>query len=108
AIADYFKVSNLKFTPILIEDLPALQGDFLSGRCDVYSTDGSQLATFRATQTNKADFVLLPETIRKEPLGYVVRKGDDKFFDVVRWTYFSQLIAEEYGITSKNIDSFAT
>ena len=106
AIADYFRLNNLKFTPILIEDLPAIQGAFLSGRCDVYSTDGSALATFRATQPNKNDFVLLPETISKEPLGYVVRKGDDKFFDLVRWTYFAQLIAEENGITSKNVDSF--
>ena len=108
AIADYFRLNKLKFTPVLIEDLAAIQGAFLSGRCNVYSTDGSALATFRATQPNKEDFVLLPETISKEPLGYVVRKGDDKFFDVVRWTYFAQLIAEEYGITSKNIDSFAT
>jgi general L-amino acid transport system substrate-binding protein len=106
AIADYFRVNNLKFTPILIADLAEIQQAFLSGRCDAYSTDSSALATFRATQPNKDDFILLPEIISKEPLGYVVRKGDDKFFDVVRWTYFAQLIAEEYGITSKNIDTF--
>ena len=107
AIDDYFRVNGLKFTPILIQDLSEIQGAFLSGRCDAYSTDGSQLATFRATQPSKNDLVLLPETISKEPLGYVVRKGDDKFFDLVRWTYFATLIAEENGITSKNIDSFA-
>ncbi len=107
AVDDYFRVNNLKFTPILIQDLPGIESAFLSGRCDVYSTDGSQLATFRATQPAKNDLVLLPETISKEPLGYVVRKGDDKFFDLVRWTFFAGLIAEENGITSKNIDSFA-
>jgi general L-amino acid transport system substrate-binding protein len=108
AIADYFRVNNMKFTPILIQDLAEIQSSFLSGRCDAYSTDGSALATFRATQPNKDDLVLLPETISKEPLALVVRKGDDKFFDVVRWTFFAGLIAEEYGITSKNIDTFAS
>jgi general L-amino acid transport system substrate-binding protein len=108
AIADYFRVNKMKFTPILIEDLAAIQSAFLSGRCDAYSTDGSALATFRATQPSKDDLVMLPETISKEPLALTVRKGDDKFFDVVRWTFFAGLIAEEYGITSKNIDSFAT
>jgi hypothetical protein len=77
-----------------------------SGRCDAYSTDASALAAFRATQGPKApDHVLLPEIISKEPLGAMVRKGDDKFFDIVRWTYFATLIAEEYGVTSANIDS---
>lgn len=108
AINDYFRINNLKFTPILIEALAEIQSAFTSGRCDVYSTDSSSLATFRATQTNKDDYVLLPEIISKEPLGYVVRKGDDKWFDIVRWTYFAQLTAEENGITSKNIDSFLT
>ncbi|KAA5608358.1 amino acid ABC transporter substrate-binding protein, partial [Rhodovastum atsumiense] len=95
AISDYFRINAMKFTPILIQDLSEIQQAFLSGRCDAYSTDGSALATFRATQPNKDDFVLLPEVISKEPLGYVVRKGDDKWFDIVRWTYFVQLIAEE-------------
>lgn len=105
AIADYYRVNNMKFTPILIQDLAEIQQAFVSGRCDAYSNDSSSLATFRATQPNKDDFVLLPEIISKEPLAYVVRKGDDKFFDLVRWTYFATLIAEEHGITSQNVDS---
>jgi general L-amino acid transport system substrate-binding protein len=104
AIADYFRVNNMKFTPVLIEDQAEIQKAFLSGRCDAYSTDGSALATFRATQTNKDDFMLLPEVISKEPLGYMVRKGDDKWFDIVRWTYFAQLTAEELGVSSKTVD----
>lgn len=105
AIADYFRVNNLKFTPILIENLAEIQAAFLSGRCDAYSTDSSALATFRATQPNKDDLVLLPEIISKEPLSYMVRKGDDKWFDIVRWTYFAQVTAEELGITKENVDS---
>ena len=109
AIADYFRVNKLKFTPILIQDQSEITGAYESGRCDAYSTDASALAAYRATQGPKApDHVLLPEIISKEPLGAMVRKGDDKFFDIVRWTYFAGLIAEEYGITSANIDTFAT
>ena len=104
AVADYFRQQNMKFTPILITNLPELQSAFLSGRCDVFSNDSSALATFRATQANKDDFLLLPEIISKEPLGPMVRKGDDKWFDIIRWTYFAMLIAEEHGVTSANID----
>ena len=104
ANADFFRVNKMKFTPILIQDLAEIQSAFLSGRCDAYSTDGSALATFRATQPVKEDFVLLPNVISKEPLGPVVRKGDDKWFDIVRWTYFATVTAEELGIDSKNVD----
>jgi general L-amino acid transport system substrate-binding protein len=104
AVADYFRQASLKFTPILIDNVAEIQNAFISGRCDVFSNDSSALATFRATQANKDDYVLLPEIISKEPLGPMVRKGDDKWFDILRWTYFAQLIAEEHGITSKNID----
>ena len=108
AIADYFRKNNMKFTPLLIENRAELESAFLSGRCDTYSTDSSALATFRATQPKKEDFVLLPEIISKEPLSYMVRKGDDKWFDIVRWTYFAQLTAEEEGVTSKNVDDQMT
>jgi general L-amino acid transport system substrate-binding protein len=107
AIADYFRVHNMKFTPILIEQLPEIHGAFLSGRCDAYSTDASALATFRFSQgPKKDDFILLPEIISKEPLGIMVRKGDDKWFDAARWTMIAMLTAEEKGITSQNVDSF--
>ena len=104
AIADYFRNNNKKFTPLLIENRAELESAFLAGRCDAYSTDSSALATFRATQPKKEDFVLLPEIISKEPLSYMVRKGDDKWFDIVRWSYFAQLTAEEEGVTSKNVN----
>jgi general L-amino acid transport system substrate-binding protein len=108
AIADFYRLNNMKFTPILINDLPEIQGAFLSGRCDAYSTDASALATFRFSQGAKAnELILLPDIISKEPLGAMVRKGDDKWFDLVRWSYIAQLTAEENGVTSKNIDTFA-
>jgi len=108
AIADYYRLNNMKFTPILIQDIAEIQGAFLSGRCDAYSTDASALATFRFSQGPKAaDLALLPDIISKEPLGAMVRKGDDKWFDVVRWTFIAMITAEEKGITSANVDSFA-
>ena len=105
AIADYFRVNNMKFTPVLIQDLAEIQNTYIAGRCDSYSTDASGLASFRFQQGPRAtEHVLLPEIISKEPLGMMVRKGDDKFFDLVRWTLFAMLQAEESGVTSKNVD----
>ncbi len=109
AIADYFRANNLKFTPVEIEQLQQIQQAFLTGRCDAYSTDSSALAGFRYTQGAKAaDYVLLPEIISKEPLAPAVRKGDDKWLDIVEWVEYAQMTAEEDGVTSKNVDSFAT
>jgi general L-amino acid transport system substrate-binding protein len=108
AIADFFRVNKMKFTPILIQDTSEIEKAYLSGRCDAYSTDASGLAGFRFQQGAKAsEHLLLPDIISKEPLGAMVRKGDDKFFDIVRWSYFTQLIAEEYGITQANVDDMA-
>ncbi|WP_426958482.1 amino acid ABC transporter substrate-binding protein [Muricoccus radiodurans] len=105
--ADYFRSNNMRFTPVLIDNTEELRQAFVSGRCDVYSTDASTLASFRSTQgANAAQFVLLPEIISKEPLGPMVRKGDWKFFDIVRWSLFAMLTAEELGITSVNIATF--
>ena len=108
AVADFFRMNKMKFTPIIIADVNEIQNAYLAGRCDAYSTDASGLAGFRFQQGDKAkDHILLPDIISKEPLGAMVRKGDDKFFDIVRWTYFAQLIAEEHGITQANIDDVA-
>jgi general L-amino acid transport system substrate-binding protein len=107
AINDYFRNNNIKFTPVEIQDVNEIQNAFLSGRCDAYSTDSSALAGFRFQQGDKAkDLTLLPDIISKEPLGPMVRKGDDKFFDVVKWTHYAQLTAEELGISSKTVDNF--
>ncbi len=108
AINDYFRKHNLKFTPIEIQDLNEIQNTFINGRCDAYSTDMSGLAAFRYQQgTNKEQYMLLPEVISKEPLGIMVRKGDDKFFDVARWTFIALLQAEESGVTQANVQDLA-
>ena len=105
AIADYFRLNKLKFTPVLIQDLAEIQNTFLSGRCDAYSTDLSGLASFRFQQGPKqTEYTLLPEIISKEPLGLMVRKGDDKFFDLVRWTMYAMYQAEESGVTAANVE----
>ena len=105
AIADYFRVNKMTFKPVEIQDLQEIRNAFTSGRCDAYSTDGSQLAGYRfSLGSQAADYLILPEVISKEPLGPVVRKGDDKWFDLVRWTGFAQLAAEELGVSSKTID----
>ena len=106
AISDYFRNNKMKFTPVEIQDASEIQKAFLSGRCDAYSTDSSALAGFRFQQGAKAsELTLLPEIISKEPLGPMVRKGDDKWFDLVKWTHFALLTAEENGITQANVDT---
>jgi general L-amino acid transport system substrate-binding protein len=109
-LADYFRANNMKFTPVVIEALQEVNAAFFSGRCDVLTTDASGLASVRKNDAPKGkseDYVILPEIISKEPLGPVVRHGDDQFFDIVKWTVFALIEAEEYGITSANVDKMA-
>ncbi|WP_426957016.1 amino acid ABC transporter substrate-binding protein [Muricoccus radiodurans] len=106
-VADYFRRNNMRLNPLLIENLEELRAAFASGRCDAYASDTSTLAAFRVGQgAAGADYVLLPEIFSKEPLGPVVRKGDWKFFDIVRWTLFALITAEELGINRDNLASF--
>jgi general L-amino acid transport system substrate-binding protein len=108
-MADYFRANNIRFTPVVIENVEEIRNAFISGRCDAYTNDASSLASFRATQgANAEQYLLLPEIISKEPLGPVIRKGDFKFYDIVKWTHFAMVTAEELGITAANIDTFAT
>jgi general L-amino acid transport system substrate-binding protein len=78
-----------------------------SGRCDVFTTDVSGLYADRLKLANVADHVVLPEVISKEPLGPMVRHGDDQWFDIVKWTLYAMVAAEELGITQKNVDEIA-
>jgi general L-amino acid transport system substrate-binding protein len=106
-MADYFRANRMRFTPVVIESIEELRAAFRSGRCDAYTTDASSLASFRAAEGPNAErYLLLPEIISKEPLGPVVRKGDQRFFDIVRWSIFAQLTAEELDITSQNLSTF--
>ena len=108
-LADYFRAHNMSFKPVVIEKLEEVTSAFFSGRCDVYTTDISGLVSVRGTRApNPADYVILPEVISKEPLGPVVRHGDDGWFDIVKWSLFAMLDAEELGLGSKNIDQQLT
>ena len=104
-LADYFRKNKMTFKPVLIEKLDELLQAYASGRCDTYTTDASGLAAVRAGQlAGKGEHVILPERISKEPLGPIVRHGDDQWFDLVTWTLMGMIEAEEMGITSKNVD----
>jgi general L-amino acid transport system substrate-binding protein len=102
--ADFFRKNVMKWKPVVIESTTELTKAFLAGRCDVLTSDRSQLAAQRSIAPNPKDYVLLPETISKEPLAPVVRQGDDQWYDVVNWTVMALIQAEEFGITSKNVD----
>ncbi len=102
--ADFFRANNLQWKPVVIEQVAELTKAFWAGRCDVYTSDASQLASHRSTAPNPDDYVLLPEIISKEPLAPVVRHGDDQWYDVVNFTVMALINAEEFGITSKNVD----
>jgi general L-amino acid transport system substrate-binding protein len=107
-LADYFRANKMTFKPVVIEKVEEIRAAFYAGRCDVYTTDASGLYSTRAANTpaplKPDDFIVLPEIISKEPLGPAVRQGDNQFADIVRWAFYAMVEAEEYGITSKNVD----
>ena len=105
-LADYFRTHKMTVKPLVIEKLDEVENAFFSGRCDAYTTDRSGLAATRAGRApNPDDYVILPDVISKEPLAPAVRHGDDEWFDIVKWTEFGMLDAEEKGVTSKNVDA---
>lgn len=104
ALADYFTAHKMKYKPVMFDTTEATQSAFLSGRCQVYTTDMSDLAGARTRARNPDDFLILPETISKEPLGPSVRRGDDEWFQIVRWSFYAMLEAEEQGLTRANVD----
>jgi general L-amino acid transport system substrate-binding protein len=107
-LSDYFRTQKMKFKPVVIEKLEEVLNAYFSGRCDVYTTDVSGLVAVRASRAPKpADHVILPEVISKEPLGPAVRHGDDRWFDIVKWSLFAMIEAEELELDSKNIDQQA-
>jgi len=102
--ADYFAANNLEFNTVVFVDQDEVVKAYEDGRCDVYTTDSSALASERSRLANPADHIILPEIISKEPLGPVVRQGDDRWLKINRWAYYALLEAEELGVTSANID----
>jgi general L-amino acid transport system substrate-binding protein len=102
--ADYFRTQNLTFTPILFERTDQAIGALQSGRCDGFGTDASQLAAGRSSMQNPNEWTILPERFSKEPYGPYVRRGDDEWFDIVRWYVNALMEAEERGITAANVE----
>ena len=108
-LADYFRANKMTFKPVVIEKLDEVLNAYFNGRCDVYTTDHSGLISTRASRAPKPEeHVILPEIISKEPLGPAVRHGDDRWFDVVKWSMFAMIEAEELGLSTKTIDKEAS
>jgi general L-amino acid transport system substrate-binding protein len=107
-LADYFRVNNMSYEPVPIETGAEAIQQFLAGACDVYTTDRSALAAQRAGFEDPDAYTILPEVVSKEPLGPVVRHGDDQWFDIVKWTLNALIAAEEYGVTSENVEEMAS
>ena len=107
-LADYFRTNKMTFKSVVIEKIDEIRAAFFAGRCDVLTSDASSLAATRAANVpapgKPEDYVLLPEIISKEPLGPAVRHGDNQFADIVRWSLYAMIEAEELGIDSRNVD----
>jgi general L-amino acid transport system substrate-binding protein len=107
-MADYFRANNLELKSVVFETSEQTVQAYLEGRCDAFTTDASGLAAERSAMAKPDDHLILPEIISKEPLGPLVRHGDHQWGDVVRWTLNVMIIAEEFGITSENVDKMKT
>ncbi len=103
-VADFFRANNLKYEPVVFASADETIKAYDSGRCDVFTTDASGLYAERVKLAKPDDHVVLPEIISKEPLGPVVRHGDDQWLDVVKWVHFAMVTAEELNITRANLD----
>ncbi|GIL00328.1 MAG: amino acid ABC transporter substrate-binding protein [Alphaproteobacteria bacterium] len=106
-VADYFRANKMEYEIVAFEKADEVVAAYDAGRCDVYTTDQSGLYAQRLKLTNPDEHVVLPEIISKEPLGPAVRQGDDQWFDIVKWTHFAMVNAEELGVTKANVDEMA-
>ena len=105
-IADFFKKTGKTYKPVVIEDTDTFSQALLSGRVDALTQDSSDLGLRRAAFPNPDDYVLLPERLSKEPLAPAVLGGDDRWLEIVNWTVYATIQAEEFGINSQNVDTF--
>lgn len=107
-VADFFRANNMDYKLVAFEKADEVVAAYDAGRCDVYTTDQSALAANRIKLASPDDHMVLPEVISKEPLGPVVRHGDDQWLDIVKWSLYAMLNGEELGITSANVDQMKT
>ncbi|MCL7928651.1 amino acid ABC transporter substrate-binding protein [Halomonas llamarensis] len=103
-LADYFRANDMEFNPIVFDTSEQTVGGYQAGRCDVLTSDTSQLAALRIQLSDPSASMILSDVISKEPLGPVVRQGDDTWFNIVKWSLFAMLNAEELGVNSDNVD----
>ncbi len=103
-VADYFRANNMEYELVAFEKADEVVAAYDAGRCDVFTTDQSGLYAERLKLKNPGEHKVLPEIISKEPLGPVVRQGDDQWFNIVKWTHFAMITAEELGVTQANVD----
>lgn len=103
-LADYFRQNNMKYELVAFEKADEAVSAYDQGRCDVFTSDKSQLAAQRLKLKNPADHIILPETISQEPLGPAVRQGDIEWLNIIKWTHYAMLEAELYNVTQKNVD----
>ncbi len=106
-LADFFKANNMTYQPVTIQSNAEGEQQYLAGACDAYTTDASGLAATRAAFADPENHIILPEIISKEPLGPLVRQGDDQWADIARWTLNALIAAEEYGVTSANVEELS-
>lgn len=106
-LSEYFRTNGMTFSPVTVATLDAVEDAFFSGRCDAYSNDSTPLIGMRLKAERPDDYALLPERLSKEPTALAIRKGDEQFYDVVRWAVFALMEAEEMGVTSANAAELA-
>ncbi len=104
-LADFFHANGMKYEAVAIETNDEARQNYISGRCDVYTTDASGLAATRSTFSDPENHIVLPEIISKEPLGPATRQGDDQWSDIITWVLNATITAEEKGVTSANVDA---
>ena len=108
-LSDYSRTHKLAIKPVVFEKFEAANAAYFSGRCVAYTTDASGLASIRNKEARTpAEHVILPDLISKEPLGPMVRRGDDEWFAIVKWVIYGLIEAEEYGMTQANVDALKT
>lgn len=103
-LADFFRSNNLRYEPLTLATIDEVISAYDAGRCDAYTTDASGLYSARLRMAKPDDHVVLPDIISKEPLGPAVRQGDHQWFNLVRWTHYAMVTAEELGVSTANVD----
>jgi general L-amino acid transport system substrate-binding protein len=103
-VDDFFREKDLSYTPVTFDSIDELVSAYEEGKCDTYTADQSQLYAIRLKLAKPDEHLILPEVISKEPLGPVVRQGDEQWFNIARWTLFALINGEELGLKSANID----